>query len=66
MSWRVRRYSPDPDPRNARAVRSDGEPPRVLAKDYGSFDDQDLAEWVALRAIEKHRGDLVVVSPEGP
>lgn len=63
MSWRVQRWAPATG-RDALAVRSDGEPPRRLARDYGVFDDRDMAEWVALRAIEKHMGDLVVVLPE--
>lgn len=61
--WRVVRYTEDKNPRNRMAVRSDGEPPRVVAREYGPFDDRDTAETVALRAIEKHVRDVVVVIP---
>lgn len=60
--WRVLRYMPETG-RNAHAVRSDGEPPRRLAREYGPFEDRETAELVAQRAIEKHRSALVVVLP---
>lgn len=59
--WRVQRYTPASG-RDAQAVRSDGEPVRRLAKDYGVHD-RETAEAIAMRAIEKHWGDLVVVIP---
>ncbi len=63
VRWRVHRYAPEIG-RNGDAVRSDGERPSRLVRDYGLFDDREVADRVALRAIEKHMGDLVVVVPE--
>lgn len=36
---------------------------KVLVKTYGVFDDRDFAEWLALRAAEKHPAHVVEVAP---
>lgn len=59
--WRVLRYGPAIG-RDAHAVRSDGEPPRRLIRDYGEHD-RETAERIALAAIEKHWDAFVVVLP---